>query len=222
MSDLRLSTGSSTPVRTSDDGHMLMVQGTRDGAMFTQDWLMAKCAEGRAFQVSHGVGTAPASFIGAFVATTPAISIEVPSTVVVIPLSYRVKYEAIGTEDEMEVVAIATNVAVASSAGTALTVMNLRVDAPVASLVTAKHTSTITTPATGNWYEFFRDGHPLVDTPATTENDRNSKNYAWTVGDAGYSPVIAGGGSIVLHACAQAATGFMSFAWIELPASALS
>jgi hypothetical protein len=168
-----------------------------------------------------GTATTPVVSTGAFVATTPDIHILVPSSVVAIPIAVSVKYEAIGTESEMEVVALASSIA-AVATGTALTVQNLRMDAPIASLCTAFGEATVATGYSGNFAEFWRRGHNLADTPATTENDRHEHVYHWNIGDAGYAPVVAGGGSLAVWAASQAASGFYSIVWIELPASALS
>lgn len=224
MADVRYITAQSTPSVKSSDGDYLALQGTRDGALFSADWFLARAMEGRMFGVNIGAGTTPVTGNGALVTTTPDLHLYVPTTVAVIPAQIVVKYEAIGTESEMEVVALASKTADSAVTGTALTIYNMRMDAPVASLCTATRTVTagLTDPAAGNRLEFFRAGHPLADTPATTENDRNEHVYKWAAMTNGVPPIIYGDGSLSLWAASQAATHFIFFSWVELPISRFS
>ena len=97
-------------------------------------------------------------------------------------------------------------------------------DAPVASLCTATgavDAAGVTDPNAGNFIEFWRAGHPLTDTIAAAENDRNEHVYVWSYGTAGYAPVIPGTGSLTIYAGSQAATGFITVVWVEVPSTSV-
>ena len=225
MSDMRIITGVSSPVRLSGDGQYVAAQGTRDGAMFTQEWVMAKIFEGRAYMANSGAGTTPVTFAGAYDADAPDLFLHVPANVLVVPIGIVVKYEAVGTESELEVIGLASATGDSTATGTALTIVNMRLDAPLSSSCTATGSvdaAGITDPHAGNFVEFWRRGHPLKDTAATTENDRNEQVYLWSIGDVGFAPIVANGGSLSVYASSQAGTGFISLAWIELPTSSVS
>lgn len=225
MSDIRIITGSTTPTRVGSDGQYLSLQGTRDGAAFTQDWVMAKALEGRVFVANSGEGTTPATHAGAYDADAPDLFLHVPSSVIVIPVFVGVKYEAFGTELIAEVIGLVSSTGDSSATGTALTIKPLRLDAPVASACTATgavDAAGITDPHAGTYLEFLRRGNTLVDTVATGENDRMEHLYDWKFGEAGLAPIVNGGGSVSIYATGQAPTGFITLMWVELPASALS
>ena len=97
-------------------------------------------------------------------------------------------------------------------------------DAPFTSNCTAVGSvdgAGVTDPNAGNRVEFWRRGHPLTDTPATTENDRNEHVYEWSALNVPSVPVIVGAGSLSVYACAQAGTGFITVIWAEVPSSSV-
>ena len=139
-----------------------------------------------------------------------------------VPVYIGVKYEAIGTESELEVIGLASATGDSSATGTALTIKAGRVDAILSSVCTATGAvgaAGITDPHAGVYHEFWRRGHNLADTAATSENERV---FEWNVGSAGFAPIVSGGGSLAVYATGQAATGFITLAWVELPAADLS
>lgn len=224
MSDIRYLSATSSVTRVSADQAYLGVQGTRDGAIFTADWFMARALEGRMFSANSGVDTTPATHAGVYDANGPDYHIHVPAGTLIVPCYIGVKYEAIGTESEMEVIALASSTGDSSVTGTGLTIMNMRMDAPVASLCTATGAvaaAGVTDPNAGNFIEFWRAGHPLADTPATGENDRAEHVYEWKSGEMGFAPVIPGAGSLSVYATGQAATGFITVVWVEVPSTSI-
>src|SRR3990167_7653943 len=123
MADIRYIAATSSPTRVSSDGPYLAVQGTRDGAIFTADWFLARSLEGRLFGANSGVGTTPVTFAGAYDADAPDLHVDVPSGTLIVPCYIMVKYEAIGTESELEVIGLASATG-GTATGTALTVRN--------------------------------------------------------------------------------------------------
>ena len=54
-------TGIQPDTTTADDIYQ-KTQGTRDGAIWTADWVLARCAEGRVFVANAGTVTTPVTF----------------------------------------------------------------------------------------------------------------------------------------------------------------
>jgi hypothetical protein len=227
MADIRYLPATSSVVRATGDQNYLGVQGTRDGALFTADWYLARAMEGRVFGANVGTGTTPLTFAGAYDANGPDLHVHVPDGTTIIPVSITVVYDAVGTEATMEIIGLASSTGDSSVTGTASTIYNMRVDAPVASLCTvtgAVDAAGVTDPNAGNFIEFWRRQRPLTDTVASGENDRVELRFNWSALVDGPPPIIVGGSSgsaLTVYATAQAGTGFITALWVEVPSSSI-
>lgn len=211
------------------EGSVRALDVTRYGAMPTQDDLERLFASGYGFFANVGTDTTPATFAGAYDADGPDLYIYVPEGTCIIPVYLNVVFEAVGTESTMEIVALYSNNGDSTATGTAITPQNARTDAPRASGCTvtgAVDAAGITDPeAAGNRFaRFWHFQRPLTDTVATGENDRLPLVFEWKRKEVGAGPVIVGNtpngaASLVVHAASQAGTGFITAAWVEIPAS---
>lgn len=187
-------------------------------------------ADGRCFVANGGTGTTPITFAGAFDATAPDMYIRVPVGTTIIPLRIQVIFDAVGTEATMEIIGLASNTGDASATGTAITAYNMRIDNPrstACTITAAVDASGVDTPATGQFYEFWRFARPLTDTVATGENDRWPLVFDWSAFRDGPAPVIvgtnsAGGACLAVYAASQAGTGFITVEWAELPSESVT
>ncbi|KKN30810.1 hypothetical protein LCGC14_0830180 [marine sediment metagenome] len=214
MANIKLLKGVSSPDRETADGSFISAQSTRDGSLFTADWIDRLVLEGRCFGVNGGEFSSPAEMGGALVVTTADLTIDIPAGFILIPISVEVHIDTI-TTGITECVALASS-ALTVSTGTALVAKNLRLDAPYTSATTCKGAcSANTTPYSGNYFEFFRAGYPtdasLAGSPEPT--------YKWQARSNGIGAVVVDGGSISVHVGGSASTAFITVTWAELPES---
>jgi len=169
MGYIEYSTGVQPDTFSADDVYA-KVQGTRDGAIFSADWVLARCLEGRVFVADAGTVTAAITFApGAVSETEPDIAIYVPSGTTIGILEVNVQMETFGTQGIFETFGkIGTyTTAHTTSSGTAVTPRNMRSDAPFTSNCTVL-CATTTVASTGlTGAEFFRDGIPSSETLTT-------------------------------------------------------
>ena len=226
MSDLRIKRQVSSVTRLTDDDQWMNLRGTRDGAMISADWLTAMALEGRCFGCNTGVDTSPDTFTAAYDATKPDILVTVPSGTTIIPVHVQVNFEDTGTAAVVDVCAVASSVYDAAYTGTALTIYNMRMDAPHSSNCTAAAVISAggTTPLTGNYVEFWHGAAGIAEDAfngnATPTNELITRT-AWNVKDSLVPPVIVGEGSLNIWASAQAGLGFITAMWVEVPSTSI-
>jgi len=229
MTDARIVREVSDVSRGTSDGDLMALRGTRDGAAFSADWFLAAALEGRAFGVNHGTGTSPATFnAGALIVAEPDLLIQVPAGTTIIPTLIEYAIEDTGAAGPLDVVAVASNAATqaaSGTAGTALTIYNMRTDAPVSSLCTADHTCTGgVTPYTGNYIEFFR-GYAGDATDQhgsnTAQTVATASRYAWHVGDTMVPPILTGVSQLCIYIAITGGTGWIHVEWVEFPSSSI-
>lgn len=224
MSDIRIQARHNDPASASENGARISVNGTRDGAIFTADYIMQLGLEGRVFVVNTGTGTTPTTFNATYAATEPDLYLYVPTNKAVIPIYISVQFEDTGTAQVMDVLALASATADSAVTGTALTIYNTRTDAPNTSGCTATGvvTGTLTDPRAGNFYEFWRPyagfGEDAFNGSTGWVNGR-IHGAEWTLSQVGYPPIIANGGSLSVWASGQAATGFITAVFAEIPST---
>ncbi len=211
----RLNKGVASVTRETSDVGFIAARGTRDGALFTADWVDGLIMEGRVFGVNNGTLTSPATFSGAMANNEAEIVIDIPDGTIGIPLSIEFTLST-GTTGLSEMVAIASSTLGETSSGASLTVYNMRMDAPFSTQATATGSVTTggnTSPYSGNYIEFFRDGYgtdpSVTGTPPPV--------YRWSAKKSGFFPIIVDGGSIMVFAGEAASTGFITVTWAELP-----
>ena len=208
------------------EGQDRQARSNRRGELVVANNLDQFISDGRVFTINIGTGTAPATFAGAYVATTPDAYIYVPNGTTIIPLAIRVMYEAVGTESTMEIVATASVTGDSSAGGTALTAYPMRLDNPRTSACTATAAGTVTSPNSGTFFDFWRYMRPLTDTVATTENDRHALVFEWSAFTAPAPRIVGttagtGGSCLALWAASQAGTGFIEVTWVEVPSTSV-
>lgn len=209
--------GTSAVTRDTADGGLITARGTRDGALFTANWIEGLIMEGRCFGANLGTLTSPATFSGAMDATEAEFLVDIPDGTIGIPLSIEFTLST-GTAGLSEMCALASTTLAVGAAGTSLTAYNLRLDSPISSVATvwgALNSGGNTTPYSGKYIEFFRDGYGTD--PSVT--GAPSPTYRWYAKNAGYFPILVDGGSFTIFAGEAAATGFITMTWAELPES---
>lgn len=226
MTESRGVVGVSQVVRTKDDTrHGLRL--VADGALVSQDWLMACAMEGRVYVGNSGTVTTPITFTAtATIDTTkPEYDILVPSGTIVIPVEIRVYFEAFGTNAQSEVMAsVGTG---GAQAGTAITPKNLRVDLPNTTACTVHRTGTGATYMTAGVSEFWRDGQQFAITKTTasaTAAVSDPNLFIWRYSDSGIAPVLysaSASSRLNVFQGSQAGTGFITVTWVELPVAAI-
>ena len=229
MSDARIKTGTSSVMLGNSDGTLVDVRGTRDGAIFTAPWLTALALEGRCFGVNIGTGSTPITLTSAWVATTPDLYIQVPSGTTIVPVFIECAWEDTDAAGVMDVIATLSAVVDTSPGGNALTIHNMRTDKPRKSNCVAQSvTTTVTTPYTGNFLEFWRGTAGMAaDAFNGAEAQTNELNIrtSWCIKDAVTPPVIVGTGSLSIWATnsvgATAITGWITAIWAEVPSNSI-
>jgi len=222
MGYIEYTTGIQPSVFDKDDAFS-KVQGTRDGAIFTDDWFMARVKEGKVYCANVGTITAPATFgAGTMDGTEFDLHVSVPSGTTIIPIELTIKMEAFGTAAIFECMAKSGTGSTIGSGGTTITPTNLRSDITATSGCTVGSAASATSGVAITGPEFFRDGHSLAITIATVGQIRVPETFRWRAKEAGYAPVIVGAGQLGVFAAANAGTGFITLVWVEMPSTRIT
>ena len=226
MTDLRIVRATSAVTRGTDDDQWMAARGSRDGSMFTADWVLAHCLEGRAFVANAGTATTPITFGSTGLDTTEFdLHVAVPANTTIIPIELAVQVETWGTVYLAEIVAGSGSGSV-TGAGTTVTPKNLRSDAPNTSncTITSAATGTSGTAFTTNYVEWFRAGYTKAVTQTTAAGFGGGTvpmGFKWSYMDRGYAPIVVGTSQIGVWVSCQAATGFITLVYIEVPSNAI-
>jgi hypothetical protein len=207
--------GVTTSKARSGNNTRLAATGTRDGALYTCPYVLNMALEGRVFHVSHGTVTTPITFI-AYDADRPDLGIDVPTGTTIIPVRILVYLEDMAGTDN-EIIVEANRNLLGASTSTALTIYNVRTDAPMATGCSAYGTYTANATAVTVASEFWRAGDPIAQAAGSP-----LKTFLWNLED-GTPQVLVGPASISLHVSATTtqAAGFVKASWIELPSSSI-
>ena len=222
MSVIEYITNITPDTATADDVYQ-KVQGTRDGAVWTADWVLARCAEGRVFCANSGTVTTPVTF-GAGVIDEDEfdLHIAVPSGTTIGILSVDVVFEVVGTVALLEVMA-KTGTGSTVGAGTAITPRNLRSDTPYTSNCTVTAAATVSSGVEITGAEFFRNclGKTVTMATAGVNMASQPRKFTWNHKDAGYIPIVVGatGAACGVFAGAQAGQGFITVVYVEVPST---
>ena len=231
MSDVRVTREVSSVSRGTSDGDLMALRGTRDGAVFTADWYLAAALEGRAFGVNTGTGSTPdtttvSGGTGLTVAK-PDLSVTVPAGTTIIPVFLEYAIEDTAAAGPLEVVAMASAAATqVQSGGDALTIYNMRTDAPVSSNCSAASVlaSSGVTPYTGNYVEFFRGyaGDATDQHGSSTAQTINTATRGhWSAGSTMVPPICTGISQIAVYLTGTGATGWLTLIWVEFPSNSI-
>ena len=224
MSDLRVLSGTSAVNRVTADGQDLSWRGTRDGIPYVMAWEQAMAMEGRMFIGNAGTITAPQTWgAGSLLETEPDYFLDVPDNTTCVITRIEFTMEAFGAEGLFEFMAAMGTGGSAGTGTTAVTITNLRSDAPNASKCTATASAATGTATymTTNISEFFRGSFAAAFTVATAIDDSPvpPEHYVWSAADSGTYPVLVGAAQMSVYAASVAGTGFMSVTWVELPSN---
>lgn len=207
--------GVQSPSMARSDGSDVVPRALRDGTLLKFDWVEALAMEGRVFCAHFGTLDTPVALQTSFTATLPSLAVQVPDSIIAIPLYYEIQAAATGGAIFRTHLAITPTKVLAASAfaGTKITPLNVRLGSARSSACEAAHTVTTTGGdyTTGAIYLTHRGNQGDIDAVAI------DGNYRWNVKDAGILPIVEDGGSI----CAffyntTSGTGWAKLYWAEL------
>jgi len=216
-----------SPTRTTD-GVDIKIRSTRDGALATVPWIQALCLEGRVHGVQFGDATTDPVGAGEFGAGV--IDLDefdflqtIPATVAVLPLFYQVALLAVGTAGEAGLTVLWGNTGAKHASGITPIPFNLKTGSSNVSLCTFSALSddagTAIVPE-GIIYQNI--------TTALTGVAGTAQQFVppWSAATAGFVPVLEGaagtGRQIAAFMNGQAATGYFTSFFAELPIAAVS
>lgn len=221
----RTMTGYGNVTRASSDNITMDLRCTRDGTLLMAPWLVSLAMEGRMFCAAAGSLTTPITWTATAAAdmTKAAVCVAVPSGTTIIPVSIQLAMEAFGTDALFEAAAHIGTGGV-SAGGTAVTVTNMRTDAPLATGCTVTSDLTGGTALTTNISEFWRTGLQKCVTLGTGDDDsgREPSVYEWNLATSSAVPVCVGASQLFVTQGSQAGTGFCKIIWVEFPSTMIS
>lgn len=215
MVEMRYNTGALTPSVKDGDDEYLGVQGTRDGAIWTADWYLARAMEGRVFLASFGSQTTPLTAV-AYDQDQPEGVIRIPTNTTIVPIRVEVFLESFaGTDNEVVVSYVTVDPTSGTSAAATEGASSTRSDAPITSNCTPRQLYTGNATITG-YTELWRGGTPTADSVA--ENP-----IVWAP-PAGVGGVLVGPAGLLLQIASTStqATFYAKIWWVEFPSTRLS
>lgn len=223
MADIRIKPTTRSP-GSSNITNYVPLKGYMDGTIFTQEWLARMALEGRMYTYHSGTGTAPNTFAGAYVNTTPDLDLSVPAGVMCIPIACDVIFETSGTSLLCEVVgAVGVGGVIAPTSATAAVARNSRLDMGDNSGLTCVTDGTGATYMSSNVLEFFRDGTQMSiskSSASATVSSIDPSHFKWSAMQSGLWPIMYNTSSITrlnVFACSQAGTGFITLTVVVPP-----
>ena len=205
------------------------IAASRNGNMFTADWLARMALEGRMYTCNAGTGTAPFTGGGAYVATAPDVDMSVPSGMLIIPVFISVTFETFGTILLHEIVAAyGKGGVIAPTSATAVTPVNHRLDLGNDSGVTVVSDgtgATYMTPA-ASVVEFWREGTELrVNKTVTanlqaTQSGTDPNTFKWSALQTGVWPIMYATDGITrlnIFGSSQGPTMFVTITFVKPP-----
>lgn len=202
------------------EGAETYIRMLRDGTIGIADLIALWSLEGRIFTISAGAATTPATFqaSGALVTKEFDLHISVPSSVVIIPLSWNVVYEAFGTT---AIVELCLQYGTGSIVGTATADVptSSNANAGVRSACTCNVASATGTALTTVVEEIWHDGNQEAATRASGGDIYSPSTYKYNALDSGILHVVGPSQQLVGFIVSQAPTGFFQFKYVELPVS---
>ena len=215
-----------TPDAAGADDIYQKLQGSRDGALWTADWVLARCDEGRVFCANAGTVSTPITFgAGIIDEDEYDLHIAVPSGTIIGILEVTAVLEVVGTSALMEVMA-KTGTGSTAGAGTTITPRNLRSDAPFTSNCTIIAAATASSGVEITGAEFFRDclGKTVTVATAGASGGTLPRKFTWNHKAAGYIPIVVGatGAACGVFCGSQAGQGFITVIYVEIPSTRIT
>jgi len=213
-------------VSVESEGSDVYLRAMRDGTLLSADWILAKTIQGRLFCAQAGLLTTEITWTATATndQTKPAMFIDVPSGTTIFPLEISLYMEAYGSNAQFECEAI-TGTGGVSAGGTAMTITNMRSDAPYTSNCTGTSDITGGTACTTNLSAFWRDGAQFAITKtggSATVAATDPNKFVWRYKDGLYCPIVVGHGQLMVTQGSQAGTGFGKIIFIEVPTSEIT
>ena len=212
-------------ISVGSEGDDVYARALRDGTILSADWILAQTIRGRLMCAQAGVLTTAITWTATAAndQTKPAMFLDVPSGTTIFPLEISLNMEAYGTNAIFECAAVTGSGGV-SAGGTAMTITNMRSDAPYASLCTGTSDITGGTACTTNVNEFWKSGLQKAITVSTAvanvaNSGKDFYEFAWRYKDGLFCPIVVGAGQLMVTQGSQAGTGFGRIIFIEVPTS---
>ena len=230
MALIKARAASSDAVTRVAEGTEVYIKALRDGTLTTAAFFQALAMEGKMFMANAGTVTTPITFgAGSIDSTEPDLYVAVYSGNAIIPVSISILMEAYGTNAIFETMAsFGTDGTTFTGAGGAVvTPANLKIGGGKSSIYAYGGTNASSLTYFSNPREIFRNGQQVAITKATAVNNianldsPTGYKFTWSAVSSGIMPVLIGPAQLCVYAAAQASTGFISFCYVELPASAL-
>ena len=208
-------------ISRATDGSQVLLRATRDGAGISLPWYQALVMEGRVFQA---YGPQPIDVTGvtlvalaSYADTVATLFIDVPDGTAFLPLEVQLSHLASGGAVTHQLAFVSDTLNGTAGTETAVTVLNLRRDSPVASGATAAHTASgETDKVTSTEIMLFHRSFNLDMDSVSYE-----PSYHWSAQRVGITPIGLDAGSInVVLTTTTSGTGFAQASWVELPESA--
>ena len=210
-------------ISVGSEGDDVYARALRDGTILSADWILAQTIRGRLMCAQAGVLTTAITWTATAAndQTKPAMFLDVPSGTTIFPLEISLNMEAYGTNAIFECAAVTGSGGV-SAGGTAMTITNMRSDAPYSTNCTGTSDITGGTACTTNVNEFWKSGLQIAITMATAVNNiancgKDFYHFTWRYSDGLYCPIVVGAGQLMVTQGSQAGTGFGRIIFIEVP-----
>lgn len=212
----------STSVERKSEGTEVSLRMLRDGTIGVVDFIAMCSLEGRVFTATSGEGSSPATFGSTGLNTAEYdMHVAVPSSVVIIPISLGIHFEAYGTAYLTECAMQSGSGSITGTATAAVTPYSSNVSSGLTSACTIGEACASGTALTTNIKEIWRASDQLTITTATVGQIRVPYNYRWNAMDSGILDVVGPSQQLVIWAATQVGTGFINLKYIELPVSAV-
>lgn len=216
MADMKILAQTTSKSRVGN-GVWREVTGTKDGAIYTADYVLGLALEGKVFTAQLGTASTPVTFRTGYDADQPEMAIDVPMGVAIIPLMIQVVLEdSAGTDNE--IVAEASPALTGEGTATAGSILNNKLNSGLTSSCAYRYTYSGNGTVPANYVEFFRFNHAFADEGGAIVGN----SVLWT--PQGFAPVVlVGEASLLLHisATATAPAGYAKIMWAEFTSTDL-
>ena len=212
-----------TEVSRGGEADFKYVRMLRDGTISFADFLMVMLFEGY-IKTANGGGVASTAiaFAGAYDADGQDFGLNVPDSLMVMPIKVEVQIEALTDDTDMEILFMTSNTALTGTTGTAVTPVNKRMDLQTGSGCTCyvAFDAAGGTDVSGGAkaQAFWRCKMESGAAPAAAQSEESTiTSFSYVVPRDGMPPMILGGGCIAGHVQGPS-NGFVTVDWLETPA----